>query len=82
MEYRQLGRSGFKVPVLSYGTGTFGGSNAFFERWGNTDVAEARKLIDICLDAASPCSTRPTFTRAARRRRFWARRSRASAIRL
>ena len=51
MEYRQLGRSGLKIPVLSYGTGTFGGSNAFFERWGNTDVAEARKLIDICLDA-------------------------------
>lgn len=51
MEYRQLGRSGLKVPVLSYGTGTFGGSNAFFERWGKTDVEEARRLIDICLDA-------------------------------
>jgi len=51
MEYRQLGRSGLKVPLLSFGTGTFGGSNAFFERWGKTDVAEATKLVDICLEA-------------------------------
>jgi aryl-alcohol dehydrogenase-like predicted oxidoreductase len=51
MEYRQLGRSGLKVPVLSFGTGTFGGSNAFFERWGQTDVAGATRLIDICLEA-------------------------------
>jgi aryl-alcohol dehydrogenase-like predicted oxidoreductase len=51
MEYRQLGRSGLKVPVLSFGTGTFGGGNEFFERWGKTDVDEASRLIDICLDA-------------------------------
>ncbi|WP_068470237.1 aldo/keto reductase [Candidatus Protochlamydia phocaeensis] len=51
MEYRQLGRSGLKVPVLSFGTATFGGSNEFFKRWGETDVEEAKKLIDICLDA-------------------------------
>lgn len=51
MEYRQLGKSGLKVPVLSYGTGTFGGSNAFFQRWGKTDVEEASRLVDICLDA-------------------------------
>ncbi|WP_442679116.1 aldo/keto reductase [Sphingomonas sp. ASY06-1R] len=51
MDYRQLGRSGLKVPALSFGTGTFGGSNAFFERWGQTDVDEASRLIDICLDA-------------------------------
>jgi len=51
MEYRRLGASGFKVPVLSFGTGTFGGKGAFFGAWGNTDVAEARKLVDICLDA-------------------------------
>lgn len=50
MEYRRLGRSGLKVPVLSYGTATFGGSNEFFKRWGDTDVSEATKLIDVCLD--------------------------------
>src|ERR1700677_3646036 len=51
MEYRQLGGSGFKVPVLSLGTGTFGGNNEFFKAWGASDVAEATRLIDICLDA-------------------------------
>lgn len=51
MEYRQFGRSGLKVPALSFGTGTFGGTNAFFERWGSTDVEEARRLVDICLEA-------------------------------
>ncbi len=51
MEYRQLGQSGLKVPVLSFGTGTFGGKGEFFERWGDTDVKEASKLIDICMDA-------------------------------
>jgi len=51
MEYRQLGASGFKVPALTLGTGTFGGGNEFFKAWGATDVAEASRLIDICLDA-------------------------------
>lgn len=51
MEYRQLGGSGLMVPVLSFGTGTFGGGNEFFKAWGSTDVAEATKLVDICLDA-------------------------------
>src|ERR1700712_1767334 len=50
MEYRQLGRSGLKVPALSFGTGTFGGSNEFFERWGRTDVSDATRLIEICLE--------------------------------
>ncbi len=51
MEFRQLGASGFKVPVLSFGTGTFGGKGEFFGAWGSTDVAEAKRLVDICLDA-------------------------------
>ncbi|HEX4136831.1 MAG TPA: aldo/keto reductase [Bryobacteraceae bacterium] len=51
MEYRQLGRSGLKVPALSFGAGTFGGGNEFFRAWGDTDVEEARRLVDICLDA-------------------------------
>ncbi len=51
MEYRQLGASGFKVPALSLGTGTFGGGGELFKAWGQTDVGEATRLIDICLDA-------------------------------
>jgi aryl-alcohol dehydrogenase-like predicted oxidoreductase len=39
------------VPVLSFGTGTFGGSSEFFRAWGETDVKEATRLVDICLDA-------------------------------
>jgi len=51
MEYRLLGRSGFKVPALTFGTGTFGGKGDFFKAWGDTDAKEAARLIDICLDA-------------------------------
>ena len=51
MEYRRLGSSGLKVPVLSFGTGTFGGSNEFFKAWGQSDVDEATRLVDICIDA-------------------------------
>jgi aryl-alcohol dehydrogenase-like predicted oxidoreductase len=51
MEYRTLGRSGLKVPVLSFGAGTFGGTGPLFGAWGNTGVDEARRLIDICLEA-------------------------------
>lgn len=50
MEYRQLGRSGLKVPALSFGTGTFGGVGEMFARWGDTDVAQAKRLIDVCLE--------------------------------
>lgn len=51
MEFRQLGRSGLKVPVLSFGTGTFGGQGEFFKTWGATDVAQATRMVDRCLDA-------------------------------
>jgi aryl-alcohol dehydrogenase-like predicted oxidoreductase len=51
MEYRLLGDSGFKVPVLSLGTGTFGGGNEFFKAWGSTDAQGATRLVDICLEA-------------------------------
>jgi aryl-alcohol dehydrogenase-like predicted oxidoreductase len=51
MEYRFLGKSGFKVPALSFGAGTFGGKGPLFSAWGNTDVDEAKRLIDICLEA-------------------------------
>ena len=50
MEFRQLGNSGLKVPVLSFGTGTFGGRGEFFKAWGNSDVKEATRLVDICLE--------------------------------
>jgi aryl-alcohol dehydrogenase-like predicted oxidoreductase len=51
MEFRQLGGSGFKVPVLSLGTGTFGGKGDFFRGFGETDVNEAKRLVDICLES-------------------------------
>src|SRR6185312_3825163 len=51
MEYRQLGSSGLRVPELSFGTGTFGGQGPLFSAWGQSDAAEARRLIDICLEA-------------------------------
>ena len=51
MEYRLLGGSGFKVPVLTFGTGTFGGQGEIFSAWGNSGVLEAKRLVDICLDA-------------------------------
>ena len=50
MEYRFLGGSGLRVPALSFGTGTFGGGNELFRAWGNSDVAEATRLVDICLE--------------------------------
>jgi len=51
MEFRQLGHSGLQVPVLCLGTGTFGGGGEFFRAWGETDVQEATRLIDLCLEA-------------------------------
>ncbi len=51
MDYRRLGASGLKVPALSFGAGTFAGSGPLFGAWGTTDALEARRLVDICLDA-------------------------------
>lgn len=51
MEYRFLGASGLQVPVLSFGTATFGGGTEFFKAWGSTQAEEARRLVQICLDA-------------------------------
>ena len=51
MEYRLLGGSGLKVSALSFGTATFGGKGDFFSAWGATEVDEARRMIDICVDA-------------------------------
>ncbi|MBB3308996.1 aryl-alcohol dehydrogenase-like predicted oxidoreductase [Rhizobium sp. BK196] len=51
MEYRNLGASGLRVPVLSFGAGTFGGSGPLFGAWGTTDAQEARRIVDICMEA-------------------------------
>ncbi|MFZ4814855.1 MAG: aldo/keto reductase [Phototrophicaceae bacterium] len=51
MEYRVLGGSGFSVPALSFGTGTFGGNHDFFGKWGNSNVAQATNIVDMCLEA-------------------------------
>ena len=50
MEHRQLGRSGLRVPELTFGTGTFGGGGKFFSQWGDTDAKGATRLVDICLE--------------------------------
>jgi aryl-alcohol dehydrogenase-like predicted oxidoreductase len=51
VEYRRLGASGLEVPALSFGAGTFGGQGPLFSAWGDTDVAGARRMVDICLEA-------------------------------
>lgn len=51
MEMRFLGKSGLKVSVLSFGTLTFGGSDNFFGQIGSTQLDEAQRLVDICLEA-------------------------------
>src|ERR1700738_2061372 len=51
MEYRQLGRSGLKVPELCFGAGTFGAANEFFKAWSETTQEEADRIVGICMDA-------------------------------
>lgn len=50
IQSRQLGRSGFFVPELTLGTGTFGGGAGFFKDWGEIDAKGASRIIDICLE--------------------------------
>lgn len=51
MEFRTLGGSGLRVPVLALGTATFGGGGEFFRGFGASDVADATRLVDVCLEA-------------------------------
>lgn len=51
MEYRQLGSSGLFVPVLSFGTATFGGGKGQFRAWGNTQADEAKRMVKMCMDS-------------------------------
>jgi aryl-alcohol dehydrogenase-like predicted oxidoreductase len=78
MEFRRLGSSGFKVPVLSLGTGTFGGKG-MLKAWGASDVKEARRLIDICLEAGLNMFDSADVYSSGAAERFWAARSRGSA---
>ncbi|SHN06685.1 Predicted oxidoreductase [Duganella sacchari] len=50
MNFKRLGKSGLRVPELSFGTATFGGGNDFFKAWGSTDTSGAARLIDVCLE--------------------------------
>lgn len=50
MNFKRLGKSGLRVPELSFGTATFGGGNDFFKAWGSTDAGGAARLIDVCLE--------------------------------
>ena len=50
MEYRLLGASGLEVSVLSFGTMTLGGEGRF-AAMGNVQVEEARRQVEICIDA-------------------------------
>ncbi len=49
MHYRTLGRSGLKVSAITMGTFTFGGEGPF-GMVGNQGVAEAKRLVDLCID--------------------------------
>jgi aryl-alcohol dehydrogenase-like predicted oxidoreductase len=50
MEFRALGTSGLRVSVLTMGTMTFGGTGGF-ANVGSTGVDDARRQVDMCLDA-------------------------------
>lgn len=66
MDFRQLGGSGMRIPVLSFGTATFGGKGDFFKTWGNTQVGEARQMVHLCMDAGvNMFDTANTYSRGA-----------------
>ena len=51
MEYRRVGDSDLTVSAIGFGTASFGGNTEFYRAWGQTDVDEARRLIDVSLEA-------------------------------
>jgi aryl-alcohol dehydrogenase-like predicted oxidoreductase len=66
MIFRQLGGSGFRIPVLSFGTATFGGKGDFFKSWGSTQLDEAKRLVNLCIDAGvNMFDTANTYSRGA-----------------
>ena len=75
MESRPLGRSDLDVSVLSFGTATFGGGSDFYRAWGQTDVDEATRLVDIALDAGITMFDTADSSPEVWPRRFSARRS-------
>lgn len=50
MEMRYLGQSGLSVSVLSLGAMSFGGRGSFFSGVGAVDLAEAARMVDVCLE--------------------------------
>jgi aryl-alcohol dehydrogenase-like predicted oxidoreductase len=81
MEHRRLGNSALKVPVLSFGTGTFGGSNEFWKGFGSSDVTEATRMVDLCLDAGVTLFDSADIYSKGQSEEISAKPSRADAIR-
>ena len=81
MEYRTLGNSGLKVSALSFGAGTFGGTTEFFKAWGEIDVDEARRIVDVCLDAGVNLFDTADIYSEAHPKKFLARLWKANATR-
>lgn len=66
MQYRRLGDSDLQVSILSFGTGTFGGTGPLFGAWGDSGVAEATRLVDVCIEAGvNLFDTADTYSRGA-----------------
>jgi aryl-alcohol dehydrogenase-like predicted oxidoreductase len=80
MEYRQLGSSGLRVPVLSFGAGTFGGKGPCSAPGAQATPARRGGWSTSASTPASRCSTPPTSIRTAHRNRCSARRSRGGAM--